>query len=162
MPDGDAGWTVKEISDDAGTLACWPVMAQLRTHLAADEFVAQVRRQRRSGYRLAAAWQDEQTGIGGVTDSRKVADIRGVAGFRLMENLAWGRFLYVDDLVTDEAVRGSGAGRWLIEWLVAVARREGCEQLHLDSGVQRFAAHRFYLRSGLDITSHHFAMRLSS
>jgi hypothetical protein len=30
----------------------------------------------------------------------------------------------------------------------------------LDSGVQRFGAHRFYLRRRMDITSHHFALDL--
>jgi hypothetical protein len=32
--------------------------------------------------------------------------------------------------------------------------------LHLDSGVQRFAAHRFYLARRMDITCHHFALKL--
>ena len=54
------------------------------------------------------------------------------------------------------------AGRWaslgwrLFDWLLAEARREGCEQLHLDSGVQRYEAHGFYLKNRLHITSHHF------
>jgi hypothetical protein len=30
----------------------------------------------------------------------------------------------------------------------------------LDSGVQRFGAHRFYLRRRMNITSHHFAIDL--
>ncbi len=36
------------------------------------------------------------------------------------------------------------------------------QQLTLDSGVQRFAAHRLYLRQRMDITSHHFTMNLKS
>ena len=31
--------------------------------------------------------------------------------------------------------------------------------LHLDSGVQRFGAHRFYLASRMDIIAHHFSMK---
>ena len=83
-----------------------------------------------------------------------------VAGFRLGDNLAWGHFLYVDDLVTDDAGRSSGYGRQMLDWLIEYARREHCDELHLDSGVQRFGAHRFYLQHRLDITSHHFALRL--
>ncbi|MBI3921087.1 MAG: GNAT family N-acetyltransferase, partial [Armatimonadetes bacterium] len=83
-----------------------------------------------------------------------------VAGFRLSENLAWGRFLYVDDLVTDEAERSRGHGQELLEWLLEYAHQQDCDQFHLDSGVQRFGAHRFYLRHGMDITSHHFALKL--
>lgn len=132
---------------DAEILTCFPVLAQLRPHLKPEEFLPRVRRQMAAGYRLAAV---EEGG-------RVVA----VAGFRLAECLAWGRFLYVDDLVTDEAVRSHGHGRQLFRWLVEFAERERCDQFHLDSGVQRFGAHRFYLQQRMDITSHHFAMKLN-
>jgi hypothetical protein len=32
--------------------------------------------------------------------------------------------------------------------------------LHLDSGVRRFDAHRFYLNKRMNISSHHFSMVL--
>jgi GNAT superfamily N-acetyltransferase len=132
-------------SDDE-ILSCWPVLQQLRPHLAESDVLPQVRRQMSAGYQLAyVAVQD-----------RPVA----VAGYRVSENLAWGRFLYVDDLVTDEAHRSEGHGEELFAWLVSEARRQGCQELHLDSGVQRFGAHRFYLQQRMDITSHHFALKL--
>jgi len=62
--------------------------------------------------------------------------------------------------VTRDVDLGVGFGSRLLDWLVDEAKRQGCEQFHLDSGVQRFGAHRFYLHKGMDITSHHFAMRL--
>ncbi len=133
-------------TSDAEIAACFPVMAQLRPHLTSDEFVARVRRQQTEGFQLAAL--------------SAAGTVAAVAGFRVLENLAWGRFLYVDDLVTDEARRSQGHGEALFDWLVARARAEGCDQLHLDSGVQRFAAHRFYLTHRLDITCHHFALNL--
>lgn len=126
---------------------CFPVIAQLRPHLTKEVFIEQVRRQREQGYKLAAVRGGE---------GRIVA----VAGFRLFEMLAWGRALYVDDLVTDAESRSKGYGEALFEWLIAYARREGCDQLHLDSGVQRFDAHRFYLRQRMRISSHHFALEL--
>lgn len=64
-------------------------------------------------------------------------------------------------LVTRAADHGAGYGSALFDWLTNEARSAGCAQLHLDSGVQRFGAHRFYLHKGLDITSHHFAVQLS-
>ena len=76
------------------------------------------------------------------------------------EWLAWGKALYVDDLVTDEAARSSGVGAAMMGWLVTHAREAGCAELHLDSGVQRYGAHRFYLTQRMNITSHHFALRL--
>jgi GNAT superfamily N-acetyltransferase len=87
-------------------------------------------------------------------------DVVAVTGFRLLENLAWEKFLYVDDLVTDDARRSCGHGERLLAWLIDLARVSGCDQVHLDSGVQRFDAHRFYLRHRFRITSHHFAMTL--
>ena len=125
---------------------CFPVMAQLRPHLERSEFVARVRRQIADGYRLAYL-REENT-------------VRAVAGYRILENLAWGRFLYVDDLVTDEAARSQGHGKALLAWLAERARQEGCAQLHLDSGHHRKDAHRFYLREGLDNAGLHFMIRV--
>lgn len=62
--------------------------------------------------------------------------------------LAWGKHIYIDDLVTAERHRSRGAGAKLMEWFKSYARSQGCDQLHLDSGVQRYAAHGFYLRAG--------------
>ena len=125
---------------------CYPVMAQLRPHLTEDAFVAQVLRQiSEQPFHLVALYDP---------------DVLAVAGYRLGENLADGRYLYVDDLVTDEASRSRNYGGQLFDWIVAEARRRGCVHLSLDSGVQRFAAHRFYLTKRMEIRSHHFSMTL--
>jgi GNAT superfamily N-acetyltransferase len=125
---------------------CYPVMAQLRPQYSMDQFVAQVEEQMQQGYHLAYLI-DETV-------------IKSVAGFRIMQNLAWGSFLYVDDLVSDKKYRHSGAGTVLFEWLVDYAKYNQCRQLHLDSGVQRHQAHRFYIRRGMDISGHHFVLDL--
>ena len=85
-----------------------------------------------------------------------------VAGFRIAENTAWGRFLYVDDLVTRADMRGRGHADAVMAWVEAEAERQGCDELHLDSGVgpEREDAHRFYFRHGMRITSYHFARRV--
>ena len=125
---------------------CYSVMAQLRPHLSAEAFVEQALRQMNDGYALLFA---------AVNDI-----VAGVAGYRILENLAWGRFLYVDDLVTDESWRSQGVGTALFSFLTEAARENGCAELHLDSGVQRFGAHRFYLANRMDITCHHFGVKL--
>lgn len=128
---------------DAEIAACFPVLRELRPHLRETEFVARVRRQQAAGYRLAALREDGR--------------VLAAAGYRLGENLAWGRFLYVDDLVTHAAARSRGLGRELLAWLRERAAAEGCALFTLDSGVQRKDAHRFYEREGLSVTSMHFA-----
>lgn len=136
--------TIKQMTRDADIMACYPVMAQLRPHIEAAEFLPRILAQMEDGYRLAALVRDDR--------------VSAVAGFRLGHNLAWGRFLYVDDLVTDSEQRSSGLGRALLEWLGNQAREHGCGQLHLDSGLQRTDAHRFYQRQGMSISSHHFVL----
>ena len=125
---------------------CHPVMVQLRPQLAADEFVARVGRQRAEGYEVAYLESESQ--------------VRAVAGFRIVEMLMHGRHLYVDDLVTDAAQRSKGHGEVLMDWLVERASAAGCKSLQLDSGVQRFEAHRFYFREGMYISSYHFSIKL--
>ena len=139
---------IQQATTPAQIARCFPVMQQLRPHFELASFLQQVARQQEQGYRLAAIEDD--------------GDVRAVAGYRVIENLAWGRFLYVDDLVTDDAARSNGWGGRLLDWLLETARAEGCQQFHLDSGVQRFEAHRFYLLKRMQITCHHFALKLDS
>ena len=132
---------------DTDIAACYPVMRELRPHIVESEFLSRVRIQKKGGYLLAFV----QETVGPVA----------VAGFRIGENLAWGRFLYVDDLVTHPAYRSKGYGAALLTWLCEYAEREGCLQLHLDSGMQRKEAHRFYEREGMKRTSYHFCQEIA-
>lgn len=127
--------------------ACFPVIAQLRTTLTEDKFFTQVSIQQKEGYQLAYIQVDET--------------IVAVAGFRIMHNLAYEKFLYVDDLVTDEKNRSKLYGDTLFDFLIEFAKKEKCNRFHLDSGVQRFDAHRFYLRKRMDIVCHHFGLKVS-
>lgn len=128
----------------AEILRCYPVMVQLRPHLIEDDFVERIARQRAHGYHLAYLESDSH--------------IRAVAGYRFFDTLSAGRKCYVDDLVAAADSRSQSFGRTLFDWLVTRAQSEGCEQLHLDSGVQRFDAHRFYLARRMVISAHHFSM----
>lgn len=121
------------------------VMLELRTTYTKASLIARIREQMQQGYRVA--WVED----GGA--------VLCVAGFVVGLKLAWGRHVYVDDLVTAERHRSAGAGSAMIAWLKSYARELGCRELHLDSGVQRFAAHRFYLRERFNIESHHFSLK---
>jgi GNAT superfamily N-acetyltransferase len=134
--------TVKLIESDKYIASTFDVMKQLRADLSEQTYVAQVRRQEAQGYRLAALSVEGR--------------VRAVAGFRLSESLAWGRHIYVDDLVSDGEERSRGYGAALLKWVADYGREQGCKQLHLDSGVQRHGAHRFYLRERMDIVFYHF------
>jgi len=133
--------------DDPRLLAdVLPVLAELRPHLTADSLTAVYAEGHPQGLRFLAAYDD--------------GHCLGVAGWRLVANTHRLRELYVDDLVTTASARSRGVGHALLAELEGRARAAGCTALELDSGVQRHAAHRFYLRERLAITSHHFAKDL--
>lgn len=126
---------------------CFPVVTQLRPHLSEEAFISQVRRQIEThGYKLVFI---EEKGM-----------VKAVAGFRIAEYLAWGKILYVDDLITNGSDRGKGLGRALLVWLQNEAKVQHCVEIHLDSGFQRFDAHRLYIGNKMDIACHHFAKRI--
>ncbi len=139
--------TIRLSESDQDIANCFPVMHELRPHVDRDGFLAQVKRQMETQHYKLACIED-------------AGEVVAVAGYRFVEMLAWGKTLYVDDLVTLATRRSEGFGEKLFDWLVDQARQADCDQFHLDSGVQRFGAHRFYLRKRMDITSHHFAMKL--
>jgi GNAT superfamily N-acetyltransferase len=136
---------VRELSPAETHLAYAP-MLELRPHLqSVDDFVAQVNdRQRPDGYRLIASFEGDE--------------VASVAGFRRAHYLAWGEFVYIDDLVTLERFRGRGHGRRLLDRVADEARRLGCTEVHLDSATHRHDAHRLYLASGYRISAFHFAV----
>ncbi len=127
-------------------------MRSLRTtYKSEQEFVEYVDGVLRpAGYRLLGAFLPDRESTS------------AVAGFRVGDNLAWGRYLYVDDLSTAPEARRRGLAGVLLEWLTEEGRRLGCDQLHLDSGVgsERFDAHRLYNNHGLSIYAHHFTRGL--
>lgn len=137
---------VRELGPAETSLA-FAAMCALRTELDEDAFIARVAIQRAEGYRLVGSFDDR--------GERPSA----VAGFRTGHSLAWGHYLYVDDLSTLPEARRRGHAGALMRWLFEEARRLGCDSLHLDSGVgaDRADAHRLYLNHGMRITSHHFA-----
>ncbi|WP_428774397.1 GNAT family N-acetyltransferase [Vibrio sp.] len=120
------------------------VLLQLRPSYNRQSLSEQVQKQITQGYQVVYVKSDQ--------------DVLAAAGFVVGEKLAWGKHVYIDDLVTSESSRSTGVGAFLIDWFKAYCLEHNCEQLHLDSGVQRFSAHRFYLSHRFDITSHHFAL----
>lgn len=124
---------------------CYKVMLHLRPHLINKQaFIEQVQRQIAEGYQLACYQEDGK--------------ITAVAGFRFLEFLAWGKVLYIDDLITNSEFRKNGHGGKLLKWIIEQAKQMNCDQVHLDSGPQRHDAHRLYLNHGFKIIGHHFAL----
>lgn len=145
-----AGLLVRIALTDEEILACHPVMAVLRPHLPIDRFVAMIRHLATTQrYRMAYLNDD---------DRADRAHVVAVAGFRIGEWLAGGRYLELEDFVTAEGERSKGHGRVLFDWLMRAAADANCSQLRLVSHVRRSDAHRFYLGRGMSIDAHYFAI----
>jgi GNAT superfamily N-acetyltransferase len=138
---------VKIMNSDTEIICTFTTFKQLRPHLKEDTFLEKIRRlQDTYGFNLVAVIENDE--------------VKATAGYRITESLAWGNYFYVDDFITDETSRRKGYAKMLWDWLISQAKENDCEQFHLDSGVHRHDAHRFYLKGGLDITCHHFQMSL--
>lgn len=140
--------TIGVASTDALIDACYPVMAELRPHISREEFIPLVKHLAATQrFKLAFLEQD---------------GIKAVAGYRVAEWLAGGRYLEIEDLVTSQNERSRGFGGELFDWLMAEAAREDCRQVRLVSNVRRKDAHRFYLRKGMSQEALYFSINVKT
>ena len=141
--------TIKRADTLESLQRCLPLLQELRPAYAGREtdMLAQIALQQQEGFELYYVEQGTQ--------------IAACAGIRFLQLLAHeGKILYVDDLITDESLRSKGYGKLLMDYLVDYAKKQACTAITLDSSVQRFRTHRFYLREQFDIMGHHFVQEL--
>lgn len=139
---------IKHIENIGDLETSFAVMKELRPHLRdRATYAIQVDHQRAQGYRLLAAWSD--------------GAIVGLAGYRLMDNLLYGRFVYVDDLVVTATLQRAGLGERLLQAARQQAVDLHCEHFVLDTGLHMALAQRFYFRQGLLARGMHFVEPLT-
>ncbi|EGW22809.1 GCN5-related N-acetyltransferase [Methylobacter tundripaludum SV96] len=138
---------IKLAQNDNEIADCFHVMKQLRTELEEASFVPLVRELMSDGYQLAYLRDETQ--------------VVCVAGFKISKNLFFGKHLYVEDLSTLDSERSKSYGKQTMVWLRNLAAAEGCSAIHLDSGVQRHRAHKFYLNRDMNIVCYHFAEKIT-
>ncbi len=110
-----------------------PMLRLLRDRLDEATFARRLARAEDQGYRVLAAYDGER--------------MVGALGYRLTDDLFWGRSFYVDDLVVDPARRSAGIGAALLDHARELAA--SCDHLRLCSGLNRTDAHRFYEANGM-------------
>jgi GNAT superfamily N-acetyltransferase len=99
--------------------AAFAIIAPLRPHLDAKEFLDRARRQSHSGYELVGAFRNGR--------------LMGVLGMRPVHTLVRGPHLHVDDIVIEESERRAGGGRALMAYAEADARARGMASVFLDA-----------------------------
>lgn len=142
-PDAVTSDGVLRATDEQAVRRCFPAYRLLRPHLDEDEFVRRWREQAAAGFEVVAVERD--------------GAVAAAMGFRELTTMAWGRILYVDDLVALPEHRGQGLGTLLLRHAQEQTVARGCAELHLDTGYARHDAHRSYLRNGFDMVCHHMA-----
>jgi GNAT superfamily N-acetyltransferase len=132
--------------NEGDILRCLPVLTELRPQLRAETFLSTIQQMQKNGYNLVMVEAGEE--------------VVAVAGCRLGEHLARGKFVYVDDMVTAATARRKGYAKQLFHWLVDMARNAGCQEVHLDSSVLRKDAHAFYAEQKMSFSSRHYSLKL--
>ncbi|MFN3848667.1 MAG: GNAT family N-acetyltransferase [Spirosomataceae bacterium] len=127
-------------------LKCLEVIQALRPHLTAESLLDLVSKMKEESYTLIYI---EENGKG-----------VSACGFRYLTTLFEGRYIYIDDLSTLPEARGKGYAGALFDYVVEKAKAEGLPAVHLDSGHQRYDAHRLYLNKKMKIVYHHFRLEL--
>ncbi|WP_061286331.1 GNAT family N-acetyltransferase [Leptospira interrogans] len=140
---------IRKIDSISDIENAYPAFLELRPHLTDKKvFVQMVLQQISEGYCIHAICLNKET----------IACI----GFRFFHMLAWGKILYIDDLITKRDFHGHGYGDKLLKHVIQIAKEENCDQVHLDTGYLRHAAHFVYLRNAFELNCHHLALNLRS
>jgi len=137
---------IKQALSKEEFINCWGVVQHLRPLLTVDSYLNLVLFMLDESYKMLFTEED----------GRAVS----ICGYRYNTMLHRGRGIYIDDLYTLEGYRGKGHASALLHHVFAEARENNLQSIHLDSGHQRFDAHRLYLQKGFRITDHHFSLEL--
>lgn len=121
---------IKELVQQKEWLEAFPIINELRTHLTEHTYLDFLQRMREEGYKLFALYDNDQ--------------IVAVTGIALKTNFYYGMHVFVYDLVTQSSQRSKGYGEQLLAYIHEYAKKNGCEIVALESGLQRIDAHRFY------------------
>jgi hypothetical protein len=123
---------------------CYKLMHQTNKNLSEKDFINLVSEQIRNGYKLIY-----------VIDNSEVIC---VTGFVISQKLAIGKYLHIDDFVTNKSVKSTDAAKALLDFIKIYAKQQNCTSIHLDSAIKREEAHNFYLNENMKIDSYHFSI----
>ncbi len=87
-------------------------------------------------------------------------ELVGIFGLWFMTRHYAGRSCEPDHVYIDEKHRNKGIGKKLFEFIYEYAGRRGCETIELNSYVNNYRSHKFYLNEGFEIKGYHFLKKL--
>jgi GNAT superfamily N-acetyltransferase len=80
----------------------------------------------------------------------------GVCGFWINTKIYSGKYVELDNVVTDENYRGQEIGKLLCNFVLTIAKQNNCKTAMLDAYLENIKAHDFYEREGFIKKGFHF------
>lgn len=136
----------KELTSIDDMVAIFPVLSNMYPDLSIEEYKEIIPKRKVEGYRMV-----------GVFDGEKCVC---AAGFWVGVRFYCGKFIQLDNMVSMPEARSKGAGKMLVDWIKAVGKTEGCNKIILDTYVENFEAHKFFLREDFLIRGYHLNYNL--
>ena len=84
----------------------------------------------------------------------------GVFGLWFMTRHYAGRSCEVDHIYIQDELQGKGIGKKLFEFIESYATSKSCETIELNSYVENYGSHKFYMNLGYIIRGYHFLKKL--
>lgn len=71
-----------------------------------------------------------------------------------------GRSLEMDHVIIDDAYRGHGIGKIMVDFVTEHAKKKSCNWVELNSYVHNFLSHKFFYNQGFVAKGYHFVKEL--
>ena len=84
----------------------------------------------------------------------------GVFGLWFMTRHYAGRACEVDHIYIEDQYQGKGVGKSMMEFIHQYAESKDCETMELNTYVENFGSHKFYMNLGYIIRGYHFLKKL--
>ncbi len=140
-------YDLKELISFEEMKAQYFLLQQLNPRLLQDDYETMLPDMIRNGYRQVVVLENG-TPV-------------GMSGFWINTKLYCGKYIEMDNVVTNVTHRSKGIGKILCDWITQKGRAEGCRHILLDAYVNNRDAHRFYFREGFFIEGFHMNKKIA-
>ncbi|MCE3232989.1 MAG: family N-acetyltransferase [Rickettsiaceae bacterium] len=126
--------------------AAFPVLAHMYPDMSQEEYRNILPERVNNGYRMLGVFDDEKCVCS--------------AGFWISYRFYCGKFIQLDNMVSLPDYRSKGVGKLVTDFIKNLGITDGCNKVLIDTYVENFNAHRFFLREGFIIRGYHLNYEL--
>ena len=134
---------IKKLHNKTEIITIFPILIQHHQHINYDDFLKYIDEiLAEKNYQMVAAYLNDK--------------MVAIAGYWILTRFYSGRYIQVGNMVVDEANRGMGIGKSMIDFIEQEGKKQNCQHFILDSRLDNNKSHDFYLREGFEIMGYHF------